>query len=169
MSGLPATWKTTIARGLARALGGVHLRIDTIEQAVVRAGIGTRPLGPVGYVVGYALAEDYLRQELTVVADSVNPLAITRDAWREVAERAGAEYVDVEVVCLDRDEHRHRAQTRVADIEGLRLPTWEAIEAREYEPWDGYRLVVDTAGRELTECVAEVVAALTHAGNVVQR
>src|SRR5438045_5930063 len=110
MAGLPASGKTAIARGLARALDGVHLRIDTIEQAVVRSGIGTRPLGPVGYVIGYALAEDHLRQGLTVVADSVNPLAITREAWRDVAGRAGVEYVDVEVVCSDRDEHRRRAQ-----------------------------------------------------------
>src|SRR5262245_2416810 len=131
MAGLPATGKTTIARALARRLGGIHLRIDTIEQAVVRSGIGTQPLGPVGYVIGYALADDYLRQDLTVVADSVNPLGITRDAWREVASAAGVGYVDVEVVCSDRGEHRIRAQTRVGDIPGLRLPTWEAIEARE--------------------------------------
>jgi predicted kinase len=44
-SGLPATGKTTIARELAREIGAVHLRIDTIEQAVVRAGAGNRPLG----------------------------------------------------------------------------------------------------------------------------
>jgi predicted kinase len=160
MAGLPATGKTTVARALARALGGVHLRLDTIEQAVVRSGVAGHPLGPVGYVVGYALAGDLLRQGLTVVADSVNPLAVTRDAWRDVARAAGVAYVDVEVVCSDRDEHRHRAGTRVGDIPGLALPAWEQIEAREYEPWDRDRIVVDTAGRDVDACVTELVDAL---------
>jgi predicted kinase len=160
MAGLPATGKTTVARGVARALGGVHLRIDTIEQAVLRSGIGTHPLGPVGYVIGYAVAEDQLRQGLTVVADSVNPLAVTRGAWHEAARAAGVDHVDVEVVCSDRTEHRHRATSRVGDIEGLRLPTWEQIEIREYEPWRTDRIVVDTAGRSADACVAEVLAAL---------
>jgi predicted kinase len=32
-AGLPGTGKTTIARALARRLGAVHVRLDTIEQA----------------------------------------------------------------------------------------------------------------------------------------
>jgi predicted kinase len=32
--GLPATGKTTLSRALARELGAVHVRIDTIEQAI---------------------------------------------------------------------------------------------------------------------------------------
>jgi predicted kinase len=160
MAGLPATGKTTIARALARALGAVHLRIDTIEQAVVRSGAGTHPLGPVGYVIGYALAGDHLGQGLTVVADSVNPLAITRDAWRDVARGAGVDHVDVEVVCSDPVEHRRRAEDRIGDIPDLRLPTWEDIEAREYEPWDRDRIVVDSAGRAAGACVDEIVQAI---------
>jgi predicted kinase len=66
MGGLPATGKTTLARALARQLDAVHVRIDTIEQAIVRSGLGQHPLGSVGYAVGYALAEDHLRQGLTV-------------------------------------------------------------------------------------------------------
>ena len=48
----------------------------------------------------------------------------------------------------------------MGDIPDLRLPTWEAIEAREYEPWDHERLVVDTAGRDLSGCVEQIVAVL---------
>lgn len=73
IGGLPGTGKTTLARLPAARTGAVHLRIDTIEQAVVRSGLARRPLGPVGYVVGYAVAGDHLRQGLTVIAESVNP------------------------------------------------------------------------------------------------
>ncbi len=33
----------------------IHLRVDTIEQAVVRSGPARHAVGPVAYVVGYAL------------------------------------------------------------------------------------------------------------------
>ena len=85
IGGLPATGKTTLARLLAAETGAVHLRVDTIEQALVRSGLARHPVGPAGYAVGYALAEEQLRQGLTVIAESVNPLGVTRDAWRDTA------------------------------------------------------------------------------------
>jgi predicted kinase len=38
LRGLPGVGKTAIARELARTLGAVHLRIDSIEQALRSAG-----------------------------------------------------------------------------------------------------------------------------------
>jgi predicted kinase len=157
VGGLPATGKTTVSRALARAVDGIHLRIDTIEQAVVRWGAGTRPPGPVGYGIGYALADDFVRQGRTVVADSVNPLTVTRDAWRAVAVRAGVGYLEVEVVCSDEVEHRRRAEGRTADIPDLRLPGWRDIVNRPYEGWNRPHLVLETAGREVADCVLEVL------------
>ena len=159
IGGLPATGKTTIARTLAREVGAVHLRIDTIEQAIVRCGFGQQPLGPIGYDIGYALAADYLRQGLSVVAESVNPLEVTRSAWRAAA--AGFPVVDVEIVCSDPIEHRRRAETRVLDIPDLKPPTWEQIVNREYEPWTTERVVLDTAGLPVEDCVAELRKALS--------
>ncbi|GAA2210627.1 AAA family ATPase [Nonomuraea monospora] len=147
IGGLPGAGKTTLSRLVARRLGAVHVRIDTIEQAIVRSGLARQPIGPAGYVVGYALAEDHLRQGLTVIAESVNPLAVTRDAWREVGVRAGVPVAEVEVTCSDQDEHRDRVTTRSVDIPGLRLPEWREVVEREYEPWDRDHITVDTAGR----------------------
>jgi predicted kinase len=160
MSGLPATGKSAIAGALAAAIGAVHLRVDVIEQAVVSAGAGTHPLGSVGYEIAYRLAEDFLRQGLTVVADSVNPLSITRQAWREVAGAAAVDYLDIEVVCSDPVVHERRVSGRVADVPGLVLPSWPEILSREYEPWDQRHLVLDTAHAGVAGCVAQVRSAI---------
>ncbi|MGO6670405.1 AAA family ATPase, partial [Rhizobium ruizarguesonis] len=37
--GLPGSGKTTIARALAERLNAVHVRVDTIEQAIRASGI----------------------------------------------------------------------------------------------------------------------------------
>ncbi|WP_327682730.1 AAA family ATPase [Kitasatospora sp. NBC_00458] len=160
IGGLPATGKTTLARVLARRTGAVHLRVDTIEQAIRRAGRADVPIGPAGYAVAYALAEEHLRQGLTVVGESVNPLAVTRDAWRDAALRAGVPFLEAEVVCSDPAEHRRRAERRTVDIPGLALPDWAEITNRAYEPWHRDRLVVDTAGRRVGDCVEELCRAV---------
>jgi predicted kinase len=159
VAGLPATGKTTVSRALAQEVGAVHLRIDTIEQAVVRSGAASHPVGPVGYTVGYALAEDLLRQGLTVVAESVNPLTVTRQAWRDVARSVGVGYLDVEMVCSDPAEHERRATTRTVDIPDLPLPSWADITAREYEAWDQDRLVLDTARLSVADCITRTIQA----------
>lgn len=160
MSGLPATGKTALSRSLASQINAVHLRIDTIEQAIVRSGLGEQPLGPVGYIVGYALAEDHLRQGLTVVAESVNPVAVTRDAWRDVAIRASVPIAEVEVICSDPAEHRRRVATRVVDIPDLRLPEWKDVVDREYEPWHREHITIDTAHRDIEACTADIRRAI---------
>jgi predicted kinase len=158
LSGLPGSGKTTIARALARAIGATHLRIDTIEQTLRNAGFGD--ITDEGYRIAYALAEDNLRSGLTVIADSVNPLALTRNAWRAVATRAGANSIDVEIICSDPTEHRRRIETRQPDIAGHKLPTWNDVTAREYDAWDRNRLVIDSASETVDHAVQRVTAAL---------
>jgi predicted kinase len=165
LGGLPGTGKTTIARELARAIDAVHIRIDSIEQALLESPrIAT--LYDESYRVGYAVAEDNLRLGRTVIADSVNPLSITRDSWLRVANRAQVPVVEVEIECLDRDEHRRRVEDRFGDLPGLPALTWQDVLEREYEPWRRDHLVIDTAGRTIEHCVEVLRAALSAASLV---
>ena len=109
IGGLPGTGKTSLATRLARILDAVHLRIDTIEQAIRTATMAADDPGAAGYVVAYAVAEDNLRLGRIVVADGVNALANTRAAWRAVALRAGVTHFEVELICSDAIEHRRRS------------------------------------------------------------
>lgn len=164
-SGLPGAGKTAIARELARMLGAVYLRIDSMEQALRDSGRLPEDLADAGYRAGYAVAEDNLRLGRTVVADSVNPLSLTRNAWRNAARRAQAAALEVEVVCSDQAEHRHRVETRTTDVPGLRLPSWDEVASREYHTWEREHLIIDTAGRSIPECVAVIHARIV-SGNI---
>ena len=160
IGGLPGTGKTSLATRLARMLDAVHLRIDTIEQAIRTATVAAHDPGAAGYLVAYAVAEDNLRLGRIVVADGVNALANTRAAWRAVAQRAGVTHFEVELICSDAIEHRRRVESRRPDIAGHKLPTWDQVREREYEPWTGDHVVVDTAQRTLDQSVSEVHAFL---------
>ena len=156
LGGLPGVGKTTIAHALSLELGAVHIRIDTIEHALRESGKLLGPLDDAGYRVGYAIAEGNLRLGLMVIADSVNPLGITREAWRGVAARARVPAVEIEVTCSDLGEHRRRIETRVADLEGFKLPTWTEVVEREYEPWTGNRLTIDSALEPVEESIGRI-------------
>ena len=156
LSGLSGVGKTTIARQLARAMPAVHVRIDSIEQALRNAGWTVEGEG---YAVAQAVAEDNLRLGLTVIADCVNPWPLTRSEWRSVADGAGVGAIEVEIICSDADEHRRRVESRRADLPGHRLPTWAEVLERDYRAWQGQRLVIDTAGRDVEDCVRQILLA----------
>jgi len=157
LGGLPGVGKTTIARELVRALGAVHVRIDSIEQAIRTSCVGPVSVDDSGYRVGYAVAEDNLRVGRSVIADSVNPIPLTRDAWLRVATAAGVTAIEIELVCSDPVEHRRRVEEREIDVPGLQPPSWQAVRDRDYRPWERAHLVVDTSLRSPADCVAEIV------------
>lgn len=156
--GLPGTGKSTLARHLASKRKAAYLRVDTIEHAIRETGGSVT--GPEGYNIAYRLARDNLKLGVPVVADTVNPLGITRRAWREVALEVDVPFVEIEVICSNAAEHRQRVEARQADIPGFQLPTWKDVVQREYEPWDTQHIVIDTAGQTPTQSIAALEQAL---------
>ena len=159
-AGLPGTGKSSIARGLAKRLGAVWLRIDSIEQAIRESAIAPESVEDAGYRAAYAVAGDNLRLGRDVIGDSVNGWMLTRNAWRDVGLRTGAQVVEVEIQCTDRDEHRRRVEARASEVPGLILPDWRAVIERDYHAWDRDRVTIDTAGRSIAACIELVLAAL---------
>jgi predicted kinase len=142
-SGLPATGKTNLAKLLSQHLQAVYLRIDTIEQGL--KDLCDYKVQGEGYALAHRLASENLKLGNAVVADSVNPWQLTRDEWENVAQSCEADFVNIEVICSDQDEHRSRAESRKANIAGHKLPDWQAILNRDYHAWTQERIVVDTA------------------------
>ncbi len=159
VGGLPGTGKSTLSAALALYCKAFYIRIDTIEQSMRNCGLTVD--GPAGYMAAYALALDNLRLGNSVVADSVNPLEITRRAWLDVAREANVHCVEIEIICSDRTEHRRRIESRKSDIPGLELPDWEKVMDREYEPWSRRPLVVDTAGKTIDQSASDLFGILS--------
>ena len=155
--GLPGTGKTSIAKHLARRLQAVYLRIDSIEQTIRNTDRTIKEIGPVGYHVAYVLAADNLSLGLTVIADSVNSIAITRQAWRDVALKNQQAFFEIELICSDQLVHQTRVIKRVLDIPNHELPNWQAIVNREYEPWLDSHLVIDTSMIEIEDAVENIL------------
>lgn len=164
LGGLPATGKSRVASELNCEGVFSYVRIDSIEQALRAADeVGPNGVGAAGYIVGYAVVSDLLNGGNDVLVECVNPLEITRSAWREVARTRGAALLEVELHCSDPEVHRGRAESRTVDVPGLRLPDWQAIQTREYETWDTADLRIDTCRTSPCHAAALILAAASNA------
>lgn len=159
LAGLPGSGKSTLGQRLAAHVGAIYLRIDTIEQAL--RDLCAYQVEGEGYRLSYRVAADNLRLGLGVVADSCNPIALSRDEWERVARDEGAHCVHLEIVCSDPAEHRLRVETREVSVPGLRQPTWEDVVQREYHSWTRERIQIDTVGQSVEESWEQIVQKLS--------
>lgn len=138
ISGLPATGKTTLAQLLARRVGAAHLSVDTVEEALLGAGLKPSWTTAVAaYEAVRAAAEQNLALGFTVVVDAVNDSDAARRTWREAAMNTGRDLRFVLLHPPEPAEHRRRLRARARGLRHVREPTWpEVIErARLYEEW----------------------------------
>jgi predicted kinase len=81
LSGLPGSGKTTLARALCRDGRAVHLRVDTIEQAICSSVLGVQSAEDAGYRAAAAQAVELAAAGHDVVCDAVNADAEGRAIW----------------------------------------------------------------------------------------
>ncbi len=159
-SGLPGVGKTTVAQALSRTTDAMHVRVDSIETSLKLGPLKAEKIDAAGYLIAIAVAQDNLRLGHNVIADTVNPIDLSREMWRDAAAVVPAKLLNVELICSDSAEHRRRVEMRLADIPGHKQPSWADVQAREYHPWDGEVLRVDTALSTPTECADQIATAL---------
>lgn len=148
LSGLPGTGKSSLARAVCGEGRAVHLRIDTIEAALMRSVLRPASVEDMGYLVAAAQAAELIGGGHVVVGDAVNATSEGRAAWDVVP----GPRLTVEVVCSDEVRHRKRIEDRWAV--DPRRSNWAAVEARRWVPWDRPVLRLDTA-EETPEALAE--------------
>jgi aminoglycoside phosphotransferase family enzyme/predicted kinase len=146
--GLPASGKTTLARGLASRLGLVHLSSDVTRKqlAGVRAtfhardgfgsGIYSRGMSRRTYAVLRRKAARWLRRGQSVVLDATYGQPSERAALRQLARRAGARLY---VITCRADEAllQSRLAARLTDshvTSDARPELWPALRAAFVEP-----------------------------------
>jgi predicted kinase len=139
-SGLPAVGKTTLAKRLAMHLKATYIRVDTIEDALKHSTLKIHPAEDTGYTASCALACENLELGNTVIADSVNPIPLTRKWWQHAAIAANKPFTNIEIRCSDTVIHQARTLARNGAPDA-----WQKVIDREYHPWDENVIRLDTA------------------------
>jgi predicted kinase len=174
--GLPASGKTTLARGLSRHLGLVHLSSDVVRKslaglrptdhrvAAYGRGIYGQSMTRRTYATIRRRAQRWLHRGYSVVVDATFGQVAERDAIRRVAARSGARLC-VLVCQADEATIRRRLAAREADFlntSDARLDIWPALRAAYSAPEEVPEAVVLDATVQpdlvLERALAEVAA-----------
>lgn len=156
--GLPGSGKSSISRNLAKKLNAVYLRVDSIEIGINNSMLNVEQSEDAGYLAAYNVAKDNLALGHTVIGDSVNSVEISREGWRNIAINQNKQFIEIEVICSDSEEHKRRVEVRNADAEDTTpIVTWEKIMQREYNVWNNPDLRLDTYKLSTDECVDKIL------------
>ncbi len=112
LAGLPGSGKSTIARLIAMRTGAVWLRVDTLEAAMLAAGISRSfETGLAAYIGIRDQARDHLALGRWVIVDAVNGVEEARKMWNDLSAEISVDKWVVELVCSDPVEHRRRVES----------------------------------------------------------
>lgn len=156
-AGLPGSGKSTIAKKLADKIGAVYLRVDSIETAIKNSMIKfDGEIIDAGYRALWEVAKDNLQMNNIVVADSVNPIKITRDEFTKCAQESNSKIINIEVRCSNKIQHQYRVENREIGIKNLKPPTWKDVIDRDYQEFKDDVIKVDTANKTEEESFKEL-------------
>lgn len=145
-AGLPGVGKSSIARELSRRTGLFHLRVDAIEGPFLEKNM---PVTSEGYEAMRRVAAENLELGIGSIVDYVNPWPLTRDMFE-----FDGQTLRVEVVCSDADLHKTRLDSRGVG------PMFEDLPEREYQPWLGADIRIDSAQTSVEDAVADILKLL---------
>ncbi|USQ79873.1 adenylyl-sulfate kinase [Ornithinimicrobium faecis] len=165
LTGLSGSGKSTLARALRESIVEVGTRpVSLLDGDVVRrnlsAGLGfgredrERNIRRIGWV-----AAEIARHGGLAICSPIAPFSQTRAAVRTMAEDAGAQFVLIHVATsLAECERRDRKGLYAKARDGV-IPDFTGISSPYEEP-DDADLRVDTEGRSLEDCLAEITQVL---------
>lgn len=147
-SGVPGSGKSTLADAAGAALGIPVFATDWLLGALT-------PFGGRYSEAPFATAEELLttlalRQLVagqSTILDHPTERVVTRDRWRSLARRAGAEFRVVVCHCSAPQVHRARLEGRSRRIPGWHdAGDWHDVQQRlaSFPSWEGEALSVDT-------------------------
>jgi len=168
IGGGPGTGKSTVANGVAQAIGGAWLRADEIRKDIAGVGHDEHAFAePDGGIYSPEMsertrgelrhqAEELLRRGVSVVLDSTWQSAADRIAVRELAEAAGAELTELRTE-LPPALAKERIARRLASLYEPSDATPDLVDAigDRFDPWPE-AATVDTS----TSIDASIAAAL---------
>jgi bifunctional enzyme CysN/CysC len=163
-TGLPASGKSTLAVAVERALveagdvayllDGDNIRHGLSDDLGFAAGDRTENIRRVGH-----LTRLFADAGVVALASLVSPLKSDRDVARALSDAAKLPFIEVYICtsveeCEKRDPKGLYAKARAGELKGL-----TGVDA-PYEPPENADLVLDTAGADIDDLVAQVLEVL---------
>jgi sulfate adenylyltransferase len=171
-TGLSGSGKSTLARGvLDRILERGDRTVTSLDGDVVRhllsKGLGfSRDDRETNIVrIGF-VASEISRHGGVAICSPIAPFEATRAQVRAMTAEAGGEFVLVHVATpLAECERRDRKGLYARARAGL-IPEFTGISSPYEEPFDA-NMVIDTTGRDIDDCVGEIMSYLVSQGWLV--